>query len=111
MLRLALVLPRLTHVLPCVARIAVGTLLRLGGAGVVTNSGVTMRLSFVMVRLAHAHAGVTALLMRVRFCLTRRGRVGRLHQKALCHRRGSDETQCQDPVDCTQDAPPVSVER
>jgi hypothetical protein len=85
-LRLALVLPRLTHVLPCVACIALGALLRLGSAAIVPNSGVTVGLHFVVVRLAHVHVGITALLTRIGFCLIRRGWVGWLHQKALCQR-------------------------
>jgi hypothetical protein len=68
---LALVLACLIHVLPRVARVALSVLLRLGSAGVVPHSSVTMRLRFVMVCLTHIHVGIAAFLTRVRFCLTR----------------------------------------
>jgi hypothetical protein len=66
-LRLALVLPCLTHVMPRIARVAPSALLRLGGTAVVPNSGVTMRMHFVMVRLSHVHVRIVALLTRVGF--------------------------------------------
>ena len=97
MARLALVLPRLAHVLSGVAHVATSALLRLGGSGIVPNSGVTTRLRFVLVRLSHVHVGIAALLTRVGFGLTRRGRIGRLHQKALCQCRGRNELNARIP--------------